>query len=254
MERGSYVAASGGLLQFKKLDIVNNNLANVNTPGFKRQVLTSSTRSFDQTLASELVEDDPFAKGDFERTPEAVSTKTYTDFSPGPIRETGNPLDVALSNPNDFFVVAAPDGLQYTRAGSFSINGEGSIVTQDGFEVQGDGGALSANGGTVSISGSGAVMVDGQEIGRLQVVRFSDPTILERVGSSRFKIPQGAAAGESVPAELLTESLEMSNVSAISSMIELISTNRAFEMYEKTARTIDEVNTTAIQQVGRAIR
>ena len=255
MDRGTYIAASGGLLEFKRLDIVNNNLANVNTPGFKRQVLVSSQRTFDETLASRIELDDPYALSDHERTPEAESQGAYTDFSPGPIRETGNALDVALNNPKDFFVVNTPRGPEYTRAGSFTLSAEGALVTPDGHEVQGDGGTLTLQAGAVSISANGAVMLDGAEVGRLQVVRFQDPSLLERVGGTRFRVPQGAAAAsETVEADVVPRSLEMSNVSTVTSMIDLVAANRAFEMYEKTARTIDELNGTATQQIGRYIR
>ncbi len=251
MERGSFVAASGGLLQLRKLELVNNNLANVNTPGFKGQYLVSRTRTFDETLASKMNINDPFAKGDQERAPEATSVSTFTDFSPGPIKSTGNPLDVALRNPNDFFVINGPNGPQYTRAGNFTMNKEGELVTQDGAQVQGDGGAISIDGANVQISSGGSVLVNGVQTARLQVVRFAEPGQLQHLGQSRF-----TAAGKGAPVsvddpDLIPQSLEMSNVSAIESMIQMISANRGFEMYTKSAKTIDELNQTAITSVGR---
>jgi len=242
------------MLQALKLELINNNLANVNTPGFKRQFLVSEERAFDQTLASMLPLGDPFAKADHDRDPEVITTETRTDFSAGPIRETGNPLDVALRHPLDFFVVQNESGTFYTRAGNFTLNVEGQLVTPDGAQVQGDGGALTASGANVHIAADGSLMADGRPVGRLQVVRFSDPKSLRRVEGTRFLLSEGGPTPEQVPADLAPRSLEMPNVSVISSMAEMITANRGFEAYTKVARTIDELNGIAIQQVGRPVR
>lgn len=253
MDIGTYVTTSGGMLQFQKLDILNNNLANINTPGFKRQMLVTGERTFDQTLAATVNLGDPYAQLDYNQTPQVMTPTSYTDFSLGPIRATGNPLDAALSNPKDFFVVAGPDGPQYTRAGSFTLNQEGALVTMDGAEVQGDGGALSVGAGTAAISSNGTVTSNGREVGKLRIVRINDPSTLERIGATRFKMP-GGGEGESVDGDLVPGALEMSNVSAISSMVDLVATNRAFQLYEKSAQAIDELNGTAIQTIGRTVR
>lgn len=251
MDRGTYVAASAGMLQFRKLDIVNNNLANLNTPGFKRQMLVGETQTFDQTLASLVANKDPYAEGDHERSPAAVNMRTVTDYSQGPIKNTGNDLDVALKNPNEFFVINTDSGPQYTRAGNFTLKDNGDLVTADGFQVSGDGGAITTSGPGVKIAPDGSVTSNGQVVGRLQVVRIENLNDLERVGSSRFTLKQGAATPEAIVAEMVPQSLEMSNVSAISSVIDLMTANRAFDMYSKSAQAIDMMNQTAVTQVGR---
>ena len=251
MDRGLYAAASAGLYQFRKLEVVNNNLANINTPGFKAQLLTSQAQSFDQTLASVVAKDDPYAKPDHDRVAGLVGSKTVTDFSSGPIKNTGNPLDVALRNPKQFFVINTPQGMQYTRAGNFTLNASGEIVTQDGCAVQGDGGSLTANGPGVAIAADGNVLVNHQKVGRLSIVSFDDPSTLERVGDNRFRAAEGSPAPAEVEGELEPESLEMANVSAISSMVELLTTQRAFQAYAKTSDTIDQMNQAAINQVGK---
>jgi flagellar basal-body rod protein FlgG len=251
MERGSYIAASGGLIQLRKLDVVNNNLANINTVGFKKEMLVNSTQSFDQTLAAAVASNDPFAEGDHARSPGAVHVGSVTDFTPGPIKATGNVLDVALRNPNDFFVLNTPQGVRYTRAGNFTLNSNGEIATQDGMQVQGDGGAISIPNGGVSIAPSGAVFSNGVQVGRLQVARVENPANLLREGGSRFTVAPGQPAPAAVEPEVIPASLEMSNVSAITSMIELISASKGFELYTKTSQSIDQMNQTAISQVGR---
>ncbi len=251
MERGSYIAASAGLAQLRKLDVVNNNLANVNTPGFKKQILIGSEQTFDQTLAKAVAGTDPYAKGDHERTPGVVDLQSATDFSPGPIKNTGNVLDLALRNPNDFFVVNTPGGPRYTRAGNFSLNDTGQIVTQDGMEVQGDGGAITANGTPLEVAPNGTVRANGVQTGKLQVVRFENPAQMLREAGTRFALANGQPPPVPVEPDLEVGALEMSNVSAITSMIDLISASKGFEMYTKTAQSIDMLNQTAIGQVGR---
>ena len=251
MERGTYVAASAGLYQMRRLEVVTNNLANSNTAGFKRQLLAGDVQSFEQTLANQLAGNDPFARPDHDRTPGVVNVETVTDFSQGPIKETGNPLDVALRDPKSFFVVNSPEGPQYTRAGNYTLSVEGELVTQDGFQVQGDGGAIAVTGTGVAINPDGSVVAQGRPLGRLQIVRVENPDVLERVGNTRFQLKPGVPAPEQVEGEVIPQSLEMANVSAISSMVELISTNKAFQAYTKSAETIDQLNQTAINQIGR---
>jgi flagellar basal-body rod protein FlgF len=253
MDRGSYASASGGFRQLRSLDITANNLANISTAGYKRQILVSSTQRFEDTFASLLESSDPYAKLDHERTPGSTNLRTMTDFSPGPITSTGNPFDVALSEPNQFFVVQGRSGEQlYTRAGNFTLNDQGILTTQDGLPLVGDGGPITANGSVVTISANGSVLSDGQPAGQLQIVAMEDSSNLERVDGTRFKTanPQ---SGQPIPVdnpEVIPGSLEMSNVSTIDGVIELVSAHRGFEMYTKIAQSIDELNQTAISRVG----
>ena len=251
MDRGLYTAASAGLYQLRRLEVVNNNLANINTPGFKKQLLTGEAQSFDQTLASAVAKNDPFAKGDHDRVPAVINVQSVTDFSQGPIKATGNMLDVALRNAKDFFVVNTPEGQTYTRAGDFTLNVEGELVTQDGMQVLGDGGPIVVNGIGARINADGSVTANGQTVGRLGVVRIEDTTKLERIGSTRFRLAKGSEAPAEVDAQLEPQALEMANVTAVSSMVELINTQRAFQAYTKTADTVDQLNQMAINQIGR---
>lgn len=251
MDRGTYIAASGGLAQFRKLEIVNNNLANINTVGFKREVIEGEAQSFDKTLASLITKGDPYAKGDQQRTPAVINVSSSTDFAQGPIQSTGNPLDVALRNSNEFFAVNTPQGLQYTRAGNFTLNSEGTLVTQDGYEVQGDGGSIQLTGPNSNIQSDGSVLAGGTVQGALATYKIEDPSKLVRAGDNRFSLANGAPAPEQVTANLATRSLEMSNVSAITSVTDLMSAQRAFQMYTKAADSIDSINQVAINQIGR---
>ncbi len=259
MDIGTYVATSSGVLQMKKLEVQNNNLANINTVGFKGQFVVAEPQSFDDTLASTISENDPYARGDQSRFQNVGKVKTQIDFSQGPIQHTGNPLDVALRSPKDFFVVSTPQGEQYTRAGNFSLSRTGELVTADGYRVMGDGGPIAASAPGVSIFPDGSVRAGpnlGAQpniVGRLRVVRFEDTSGLEAAEGARFSSKSGTRPVP-VDARVEPQSLEMSNVSAVNGMVDLITTNRAFEAYTKAAQTLDNMNQAAVTQLGRRQR
>jgi flagellar basal-body rod protein FlgF len=259
MDIGTYVATSSGMLQMKKLEVQNNNLANINTVGFKGQFVVAEPQNFDSTLASTIDERDPYARPDQARLKNVTDVKTQIDFSQGPIQYTGSPLDVALRSPQDFFVINTPQGERYTRAGNFSLSTTGDLVTADGYQVMGEGGAISAQAPGVSIFPDGSVRAGANIgaqpniVGRLRVVRFEDTSNLEATEGARFKI-KGAARPVQVDPRVEPQSLEMSNVSAITGMVDLITTNRAFEAYTRAAQTLDSMNQTSVTQVGRRQR
>jgi flagellar basal-body rod protein FlgG len=232
MDIGTYAAASLGIVQLRKLEIQNNNLANVNTVGFKRQILVTSPEDFKDTFAKEFEGKDPYATGDQKRVTTVNEAATHTDFSMGAIKST------------------TPQGRMFTRAGNFTLDANGTLVTQDGMQVQGDGGAIIAQGTGVNISADGTVRAGGLPVGRLQVARFTDTKGLQPVEGTRFKIASGPQP-TTVEGFLEPRALEMSNVSAVTGMIDLITTNRAFDAYTKAAQTIDSLNQAAITQVGK---
>ncbi len=251
MDIGTYAAASGGVLQMRKLEVQNHNLANIDTVGFKGQYVVPIQQSFDQTLASTL-DNDPFGAADHARVPNVADVGTAIDFSQGPIRNTGNPFDAALRNTNDFFVINSPQGPLYTRAGNFAISQNGELITQDGLQVQGDGGAILIQAPGARITQDGGIQIGANTVGRLQVVHFDDTTGLEAVSAARFRIAGGAQPVQVEP-YVEPQTIEMSNVSAITGMIDLITTNRAFDAYSKAAQTIDSLNQISINQVGKRI-
>jgi flagellar basal-body rod protein FlgF len=252
MDPATYATATAGIFQMRKLEVQSNNLANINTVGFKGQFVVPEKQDFDDTLAHMLGLDSGSTVASDPSQVEGVGIiEAKTDFSPGPIQNTANPLDVALRSANEFFVVTTPQGPLYTRAGNFTLNENGDLVTQDGFPVQGDGGTINVNGPDVSIAPDGSVRSLGQTFGRLQVVRFDSTDGLERVEGARFRIRDGGAQPTQVPSAVLEpRALEMSNVSAITGMIDLIQTNRAFEAYTKAAQTIDQLNQTATTKLA----
>jgi flagellar basal-body rod protein FlgF len=250
MDSASYAAASAGILQMRKLEVQNNNLANLNTVGFKGQYVVPETKGFDDTLANVIGVGSGVPNGSVVPVQGVTEGTSRTDFSLGPISNTGNPLDVALRGENEFFVVNSPNGPLYTRAGNFTLNQNGDLITQDGLPVQGDGGTINVQGADINIAPDGSVRANNQTVGRLQVVRFEDASPLERVEGARFRLPPGAPQPTPVSVVLQPQALEMSNVSAITGMVDLIATNRAFEAYTKAAQTIDQLNQTAINRTN----
>ncbi len=246
MDRGIYAATSGGLRNVRQIDVVANNLANVNTVGFKAQRLVSREQNFSDTMANILENMPASASANFPQVPGVVDVGTKTDFTPGPIQYTGNPLDVALRKENQFFVVSTPEGEQLTRAGNFSLDVEGRLITPDGNPVLGDGGELSLPVGPTSINSGGNIFVGGAAVGRLRVVEVQNLAELERTEGVRFK-PSPGAALTTVDAEIENGAVEMPNVGVVEAMVEMISAQRGFEAYTKTIRTIDELNERAIR-------
>ncbi len=251
-----YMAAAAALAYEKRLEVVANNLANVNTAGFKRdevafQAYLTSAEGQVQSLQPPYAA--PTAGSSFW-----ISYESRTDFSPGPLKMTGNPLDVAL-NGKGFFSVESPSGTVYTRRGNFTVNSEGSLVTQEGWPVQGEGGSeiriegrnAGPNGLEVSIGRDGTVQVNGRQVGRLNVEDFPNAGSLSRTEKGYFKAV-GGAAGEPVEDIGVSQGyLEMSNVEAVHGMVEMIEILRGYESYQRVIRAVDDVNSKSISEVGR---
>ena len=246
MDRGTYAAASGGFYASRRLEVVGNNLANVNTVGFKAQRLIARQQTFNETLASKLPDISANAQKDFEQAPGVVHVGTVTDFTPGPVADDGNPLHVALTTPNTFFVVQGAQGEVYTRAGNFTLDAERNLVTPDGLRVLGDGGPITLPEGDISISTNGTITAGSQIAGRLRTVQITTPERLQRIEGVRFR-PLNAVQAEAVPAEVVPHSVEMPNVNVVEAMVEMINAQKSFEAYARSVRTIDEMNTQAIQ-------
>lgn len=257
MYTGLYAAVSGSLTQEKRLAILNNNLANATTVGFKTDhavfrvaelpliVGTVTPEGYPTAVVASL---DPL---EGRHSPQQQLVVTHTDFSQGPIRETGNPLDVALDG-QGFFVVQTPDGVAYTRQGSFSINADGLLVTREGLLVQGEQGPLNVGGGNVSIDASGEVSVGGVPQGRLRLVDFASPYGLQKMGDSLFR----AATPEvqeltSTGLVVHQGAVEASNSDPIQLLSATIVASRAYEAYQKVIQAFDETAGRAVNDLAK---
>ncbi|MBI5579416.1 MAG: flagellar basal-body rod protein FlgF [Deltaproteobacteria bacterium] len=253
-----YLAASAALAYEKRLEVVANNLANLNTAGFKRDNVSFQAYMLNNAGSPSPV-NPPYPQG---ASPESfwVEYKSRTDFSPGFLRQTGNPFDLAL-NGKGFFSVQSPDGELYTRRGNFNLNPEGMLVTQEGWPVMGDGGEIRVAGGgsdrralEVTVGEDGALQVNGSKVGRLRVSDFAAPDSLAKVNGCYFKPGSDGAAPEPMEDFRMAQGfLEMANVEAVQLMTEMIEIHRGYESYQRVIRSIDDLNSKSINEVGRTI-
>ncbi len=244
MNSGMYAAVSGNMVSAQRLEIITNNLANINTVGFKKDRMI-----FDTMLNSAKNPTQP--AGMLTDAPVLSAYTVDTDYSAGPQKQTGNPLDLALDG-SGFFVVNTPQGKAYTRQGNFHLDGNGKVVTADGYEVQGGGGPVTIKGGKVDINEKGEVSVDGQQVSTLSVVDFPKPYQLQKIGSAMF-VPSDPAVTEQPATGALVRqgALEDSNVQPLLEMANLIETTRFYESCVKTIQSYDEMANKAANDLGR---
>ena len=225
MISGMYNLIDGSMTQQLRFETIANNMANSNTNGFKKDII-----SFYEALD--------------------MQSNSSTDFSPGPLKYTGNELDVALSS-KGFFKVETPNGLRYTRDGAFSINAEGILVTGNGDTVLGQSGPITLENGEVYIGRDGQVVVNNESVDKILVVDFDDPQLLRKEGGSYYSY-QGENNGISTEAdaEIQQKYLEGSNVNPTQEVIKMIETYRAFESVEKAIQSIDALTGTMVNDYG----
>jgi len=222
---GIYEAVDASVAQKLKFDNISNNLANINSNAFKKDIV-----SFDKALAIKII--------------------STTDFTLGPIHYTGNKLDVALGGPG-FFKIRTPKGIRYGRNGAFTCNVDRVLITQNGDPVLGKNGPIKINGTDVSIKNDGQVVVDGQPVDTIVVVDFKQTRLLRKEGGSCY-IYQGKAEDIFIAENTAVQQgyLEKSNVNATGEMIKMIEALRAFESAQRAIQTMDELNRKMVNDVG----
>jgi flagellar basal body rod protein FlgG len=230
MSSGVYAAYSGAAANLAQIEILANNVANVDTAGFRRD-----QARFDSVLGP-LV--------DFARAPESL-----VDLSPGVQRLDGNPLHAAIDGPG-FFAFEGPDGTpQYTRRGDFRLNAAGELVLPDGSRVLGSGGALVVPPGTTPELRSNGSLATREEgvIGTLRVVDFSNPAALGKAGASAVTATATAGPRDIDAPRLAPGFVEGSNVNLSGEMVALIIAQRSFEASMNALRVHDEMTEQLIQ-------
>lgn len=215
----------GGLRHERKLEATSNHLANTDTAGFKKDVV-----SFDRMFKAQF----------------------NTDYSQGTLRKTDNDLDLALQD-QGFFKVNTSGGIRYTRDGHFTLNKDGLLVTQNGEAVQGKNGDIVLQGERITVNKAGAIELDGEPVDTLDIVTFDDLTKLDKLEGGKYLYNGNPQNDEVIPENLSVKqgALEGSNVNVVDEMVTMIDHHRMYETYQKMMQTFDEVDGKAITDVGK---
>jgi len=252
-----YVSLSGAVAQERNLAIISNNLANTNTVGFKKDL--SIFEAFPPDIDPSLIQGSipssirilpPDLCGLNENSYTHI-LKTATDFSNGILRETKNPFDLAIDG-EGFFAVRTSDGIHYTRKGNFVLNKNGEIVTQNGNPVlDASDSPIRVEGKNFRVSSNGEIWVDEAKVGEIKIVKFDNPSLLEKVGNTEFKPTRTdiKISDATDNATVRQGMLEYSNVSPLSETVEMINTQYAFNAYQKLIKASDEMTDGLIRMV-----
>ena len=244
-----YQILSAAMGQEKRLDQIANNLANVNSIGFKQ----------DRLIFNDFMKEAAAANGVDPATIPASTPSIsnagqgYTVFAPGPAIDTGGQFDLYIEG-EGFFEIEGETGTYYTRAGNFGLNSTGELVNAEGRRVLDGSGSpitLDPNRGEVTISPNGDIVLEGSVEATLQVVNFADPNLLTKYGEGLFEAPAGVTPVVNEEAKLLQGFLEGSNVNPVEEMIRLIETQRAFNTHQKAMQAIDDAVGARINQILR---
>ena len=223
MDSGYYAACAGLRAQTETLELIANNVANINTAGFRGQ----------QPIFSSLL---AVASGQADALSSAVNNfnvleASRIDLSPGNLEPTGDPLDLGFEG-KGFFAVQSRNGVLYTRNGSFQVSAAGQLTTSTGEPVLGEQGAITLPSGRISVSGDGTISVEGAVVGKLRLVEFAPGSSPQPAGNTYYTAPD-AAVQPAPDASVRQGMLESSNVNAVTAVTELIAVERRAEMLER---------------------
>ncbi len=246
----SYTALSGQLGAMKAMEVMANNLANMTTTGFRAERV-----QFETVVSKEYSKLSAGMTNTDVRMPSYSSPAaflgirgTFTDLSQGGIETTGNPLDVAIQG-EGLFVVNTPDGERYTRAGNFSLDATGRLVTQQGHAVQGSSGDILINGSEVNVTASGEVIVDQTQVAQLRIVDAKPGTLLRESGML-FSVAEGQAVADVEKIQVQGGALEGSNVNAVRELTDMIMASRLFESFQKSQESGSRMSELRNTRVG----
>lgn len=283
MLKGLYTAYTGMLNEQHRMDVLTNNLANATTNGFKKEGTTSE--AFDTVLAYKIKDlsepgnlprpmatnraidqaeaNNPLNENYMERRVRKTGLnlgvkigENYVDYSEGPIKETGNTLDLALSD-RGFFAIeytnkAGVTSTKYTRDGNFTMNQQGFLQTQDGdYVLDEDGQRIQMDPALpISISRNGTIVQDGAAVATIGITDFEDYNYLERFGENYFQPIEGATEMDA-ESQIYAGYLEMSNISVVTEMVNMITLQRQYESNQKVITTYDDTLEQAVTQNGK---
>ena len=220
--------------QEKRYDIIANNLSNLQTVGYKKDVLLFH-KVFSEALSPSL-EGDP--------------VESVTAFQQGDLQSTGNQMDMAIEG-EGFFKVKTPNGIRYTRSGNFHLTQDGVLVQSNGYPVLGNGREINLRGNHVVIDTDGTVSVDGSNQGKIDLVTFRDLNGLRKEGQTLFTLAKEQDEIEPKQSQIQQGSLEFSNVNALEEMVKIIDALRTFQACYKMVQVEDDMNSKAVNDLAK---
>ena len=271
MQSGYYSSAAGMVTQFNRLDTIANNLANVNTAGFKEDnlIVGDFMRLYKEARdelpnANHTKEAAQFLNRAMNKAPQIVDA--YTDFSLGVMQKSDNPLDMALSKEGLFFLVKTPDGVRLTRDGAFTKDDEGKLVTKQGYEVLpsdyfvskqpivfnlGDSAIEIDKSGQILTNVPNSMMLN--QVNRLFIAQPDNINLLKKEGDGLYRYDGAEGLVSFDTSEAVVQGfVEKSNVNAVKMMTQLIETNRLVGMYQKAMDTqMNDMNRDAIEKLAK---
>ena len=256
MLRSHYIAASGMLLQRRKMEVITNNIVNVETSGYKRDNLIS--RSFDDEMIIRIHDINggvaPHRIVNRRRNVGPLDFGVHvdyidTDYAQGYLETTELPTDFALIG-DAFFVLQTPGGVRYSRSGALTVNAEGYLTNADGYYVQGVNGAIFTGGLDFAVDELGNITVDGEYVDTFDLVNFTDPQALRKQGNNLYSGPAGAAQ-PATDYRIRQFTLESSNVEIAREMVDMMMVYRAYETNQRILTMIDETVGKAVNEIAR---
>lgn len=251
MENASLVGLSRQIALQRELDIVANNIANVNTTGFKADNVVFHEHLMPGARANQF-------RGNDRQVSFVQDRATWLDLSQGPVQQTGNPLDISISG-NAFLTVQTPRGERFTRNGALQINNAGQLVTSEGLAVIGENGPIvfQANDRDVAISADGTISVrEGQNLtdslrGKLRLATFEQPQRLQKDGTSTYMPTAGLQPQQAGPEiRVVQGTIEKSNVRSVVEMTRMVEVTRTYTQVASMLQQQADLRRTAIEKLA----
>jgi len=250
MIRGLYISGTGMLAQRSKMDVITNNISNVDTLGYKQDVLLS--RSFEDMLLDRM--NDPSvvnARTEVGNLAPGIHIDAiHTQFAQGTPEQTELSTDLCIVG-DGFFVVNTDDGERYTRAGNFTLDNDGHLLDANGYRVQGVNGDIQLNSDRFLVTENGQIfdLDTNAEVAQLRIVEFEDPD--ENLLKEGDNLYSGEGAQDAANSAVLQGYIETSNVVIAREMVDMIVTSRAYESNQQAVRMIDQTLDKAVNTIAR---
>ncbi len=256
MIRGLYTSGLGMTTQMKRLDVISNNLANVDTAGYKKNdAIVSSFPDMLMTKINDTKNNVKMPTPIGRVTLGAQVDEIYTNFTQGSFVRTDEKFNLAIQG-DGFFVINTPNGDErYTRDGAFVVDRNGQLKTQEGNSVMGQNGVLTLNEdfltriNEVFIDEAGTVNINGQYIDTIRMMNFDDNNALQKIGDNLY---QGNGNQAAFQGKLVQGYVESSNVNPVTAMVDMITVSRTYEANQKMIQVHDNLMGKAVNDVGKA--